>query len=67
MKRSDVGTTVRRISDGRMLTVIKVIDDDSVEVAWFDDMRKMHKERAQASELQVMSMPLDVPRVRPVL
>lgn len=67
MKRSDVGMTVRRLSDARVLTVIKVIDSGTVEVAWFDDDRKMHRETALDTDLEVIASPLDMPAARPVL
>jgi hypothetical protein len=67
MKRSDVGATVRRISDSQVLTVIKVIDSEQVEVAWFDDDRKMHRETALNSDLEIIGNPLDMPMARPML
>lgn len=67
MKRSDIGATVRRISDSQVLTVIKVIDPGRVEVAWFDDDRKMHRETALDSDLEIISSPLDLPVARPIL
>jgi hypothetical protein len=67
MKRTDVGATVRRISDSQVLTVIKVIDSGRVEVAWFDDARKMHRETALNSDLELIGSPLDMPAARPAL
>jgi hypothetical protein len=62
-----VGTTVRRLSDSRVLTVIKVVDSGKVEVAWFDDDRKMHRETALDTELEIIGSPLDPPVARPIL
>jgi hypothetical protein len=67
VKRTDVGMTVRRLSDSRVLTVIKVVDPGRVEVAWFDDDRKMHRETADNSDLEIIGSPLDPPRARPML
>lgn len=67
MKRSDVGMTVRRLSDSRVLTVIKVVDPEKVEVAWFDDDRKMHRETVDNSDLEIIGRPLDMPKAQPML
>jgi hypothetical protein len=67
MTRNDIGATVRRISDAQVLTVIKVIDSGRVEVAWFDDDRKMHRETACSAELELIGSPFDMPAAGPML